>query len=345
MRSKLLLPTLLSFVCLIATKAFSQQASADRTQFFNDTSTLEATLSTNLAKLLHQKKTGFEMEGTFISALPDSTVINDRVLLEVRGHFRKDNCYLPPIKIHFKYTKTSALHDLGALKLVSECRTADINDQYLLKEFICYKMYNLITDYSFRVRLLNLHLVDSAGKKKPVTEHAFLIEDIKDVAKRNKCAEWKSTNLFDQDTDRDQMTLVALFEYMIGNTDWGVPVNHNTRLVFSKIDSARRPLVVPYDFDFSGFVNTDYAVPDEKLSIQSVSERLYRGFPRTLEELNRALDAFRNQKENIYALIKNFNLLTSKSKKEMTNYLDDFFEQINKPDKVKYVFIENARKN
>ena len=141
------------------------------------------------------------------------------------------------------------------------------------------------------------------------------------------------------------MTIVALFEYMIGNTDWGVSVNHNTKLILSKTDSSQRPYVVPYDFDYSGLVNTDYAVPDEKLNITSVTERLYQGFPRSMEEINEVLDIFKKQKSNIYSLINNFDLLTSKSKKEMISYLDSFFKMINDPVELNDVFIENARTN
>ncbi len=322
---------------------YGQSPAIDKAGFFSDTSIFNATISTDLAKLLRQKKEGSQFQGTFTTALPDGTTLNEPVILEIRGHMRKDYCYVPPLKVNFKHEKSSALAALGSLKLVSECKTNDIDDQYLLKEFLVYKMYNLITDMSFRVRLLNLNLVDSNGKKKAITEHAFLMENIKELAKRNQCRDWKNGNLYQQDADRQQMTLVSIFEYMIGNTDWGIPANHNTRLILSKIDSTKRPYVIPYDFDYSGFVNTDYAVPDEKLEIQNVRERLYRGFPRSMEELNEALDIFKRQKEKIFAMINDFDLLTTKSKKDMTNYLSDFFNLINRPEVVQDVFIRNAR--
>jgi hypothetical protein len=195
---------------------------------------------------------------------------------------------------------------------------------------------------SFRVRLLNLNFIDSAGKKKPIAEHAFLTEDIKDMAKRNGCRNWKNRKLSAAEADRRQMTMMGIFEYMIGNTDWGVAVNHNTRYIISRKDSLARPYVVPYDFDYSGFVNTPYAIPDEKLGIENVRQRLYRGLPRTMEELNEVLDIYKKQKENIYSLIEKFDLLNTKSKKEIISYLDDFYDQINKPQKVKEIFIQNA---
>jgi hypothetical protein len=191
--------------------------------------------------------------------------------------------------------------------------------------------------------MINVTFQDSLGKKKPVVEHAFLMEDIKDVAKRNDCEQWRRGNLGTESTDRKQMTMVSLFEYMIGNTDWGVGANHNTRLIVSQKDSLLKPFVVPYDFDYSGFVNTEYAVPDERLNIENVQQRLYRGYPRTMTELNASLDIFKQQKEKIYALINNFSLLTPLSKKELTNYMNDFYASIKDAHDIKYIFIDNAR--
>jgi hypothetical protein len=122
-----------------------------------------------------------------------------------------------------------------------------------------------------------------------------------------------------------------------------VPANHNTKLIIPKADSTHRPYVVPYDFDYSGFVNTDYAVPDHNLPIESVRDRLYRGFARSMEELNDVLLIFNTKKKAIYDVVNNFNLLTARSKKEMTGYLDEFYSTINSPDQVRQIFITNAR--
>ena len=172
-----------------------------------------------------------------------------------------------------------------------------------------------------------------------------MTEDDKDMAKRNNCVEWNSGNLFNEATNRKQMTLVAVFEYFVGNTDWSVPANHNIKLIQSKTDSLSKPFAVAYDFDYAGLVNTEYAVPDAMLNTETVEERVYRGFPRTMEELNETFALFNQQKDNIYALINNFQLLTPKSKKDMTYYLDSFYSLIRNGGDVKRVFIDNARKN
>ena len=142
---------------------------------------------------------------------------------------------------------------------------------------------------------------------------------------------------------RKQMTLVAIFEYMIGNTDWAVSVNHNIKLIVPVKDSTvAEPYSVPYDFDYSGLVNSDYSVPDERLEIESVKQRLYRGYPRSDKELEIALEIFMLQKSNIYETINHFELLTPKSRKTMVSYLDEFYDIIRQPNQVKSVFIDNA---
>ena len=324
--------------------AYSQNTSMGRNSFFTDTTVLNAVLVSNMAGIYNYRgKKDVDFPATFITTLSDSTRVNDRINLNIRGHFRLGFCYVPPIKLIFNYEESSKLYYLKSLKLVNECKITREFEQYVLKEYIIYKIYNLLSDMSFRVRLLNLTLQDGAGKKKPITEYAFLIEDIKSVAKRNNCREMKNVKLHTEATDRRQMTMVAIFEYMIGNTDWAVPVNHNTKLISSIKDSLSRPFVVPYDFDYSGFVNTFYAVPDEKLGIENVHERLYRGFPRTLSEVEEVVAVFRSQKDGIYSLINNFSLLTPSSKTDITGYLDDFFAIINDPKMLKYTFVDNAR--
>lgn len=323
--------------------AFSQTTSFDKVKFFEDTSMIHATITTNTARIFRERnKPGLEFPANFSVILSDGSTIEEPIILSVRGHFRRDKCFLPPLTVDFKDKKPSVLKPLGSLKLVSQCYTSEIGEKYLLSEFLVYKMYNLLTDMSFRVRLLNLKLVDSSGRKKPITEYAFLMEDIKNVARRNNCTYLKA-KIDPRNTNDYQMTMAAVFEYMIGNTDFGVVANHNTRLLLSNTDSSNRPFVVPYDFDFSGFVNTDYSIPDASLDITDVRTRLYRGFREPLEVVNAVIAVFKKQKDRIYALINNFNLLSSKSKNELTSYLDDFFKLINNPGNVKFTFIENAR--
>ena len=323
---------------------FSQSSFAHREAYLEDTSCIQAVLVTNMSRVFSHSKHGDISYGHFITIQPDGKKIDDNILLEIRGHFRQGYCFVPPLKLKFNYRDSTALGYLKSLKMVSECKVTAENDQNLLKEYLIYKMYNLFTSRSFHDRLLYLTFEDSAGKKKPIAEHAFFLEDISDVARRNNCLQWKEKNFNTEMTDRKQMTLVSLFEFMIGNTDWAVSVNHTTRLIVLSQDTFSKPFVVPYDFDYSGLINTEYAAPDEKLEIENVTQRLYRGFARTMPELEEELDTFRLLKKDIYALINNFSLLTQKNKVTMIAYLDGFYEVINNKKMVKNLFIDNARK-
>jgi hypothetical protein len=123
------------------------------------------------------------------------------------------------------------------------------------------------------------------------------------------------------------MTIVAIFQYMIRNTDFGVSANHNIILIQTAKDSTARPIVVPYDFDYAGLVDAYYAVPNEGLPIENVRQRLYRGYSRTEEELNAALAIFNQQKEKYTHSSIILTLLTEKNRKNIIDYLDDFYKR------------------
>ncbi|HSU28295.1 MAG TPA: hypothetical protein VLJ68_07935, partial [Chitinophagaceae bacterium] len=232
---------------------------------------------------------------------------------------------------------------LKKLKLVSACGTSGDDAQYLLKEALAYKIFNLLTDKSFRVRIAYVTYKDTKGKTRTYTQPGFFIEDVDAVAKRNKCKQVEGQMIYQEQSNREQMTLVCLFEYLIANADWSVPGNHNIKLIRPSKDTTAKVIAVPYDFDYSGMVNTPYAIPPDILSISSVRERAYRGFPRTMEELKAVIGLFNQKKEDIKNLVMNFEGLTKSTKNETWEYLEEFFNLIQKDNKVKEIFIDNAR--
>jgi len=325
----------------LATPARAQVIDAEK--FFEDNTVLDAKLTVDFAKLIRTSSKPEYFPATFSCKMGDSS-ISEQIRVIARGHIRKEICYLPPVKLNFHNSTSPKLSPLGSLKMVCTCYENNGGDQLLLKEFLVYKMYNLITDKSFRVRLLNLSYTDENPKKKPYEGHAFLIESDKALAKRNDCTPLKNTRSHSEYTNRNQMTIVALFQYMIGNTDFGVSANHNIILIQPAKDSTAKPLVVPYDFDYAGIVDAYYAVPNEGLDIENVRERLYRGYARSEEELNEAIAIFNKRKESIYSLVNTFNLLAEKTRKSIIDYLDGFYKTINNSNQVKTLFIQQARK-
>jgi collagenase-like PrtC family protease len=92
-------------------------------------------------------------------------------------------------------------------------------------------------------------------------------------------------------------------------------------------------------------VDAPYAIPNEELGIKDVKERLYRGFERTMDELQEAIDIFKERKSRILFTINNFSLLSERTKRDMIWYIDDFYKIIENKRMVRTSFISNARKN
>ena len=334
---------LYAFFAICSLQAFSQTARIDSVKIFTDDKPIEMTLTTDYKKLLADKLKMTVQPATVTFRFPDSSTYTGSVDINARGITRKESCTVPPILLNFKNSSSDAMRSLHKVKMVCGCASGSSDEQLALKEFLTYKIYNLLTDMSFRVRLVHVTYEDSKGKAKTYSQYGFLIEDVDAMAKRNKCKETEKIAFATESTQRDQMTLVALFQYMIGNTDWSVPNYHNIKLMTLKAEPNSLPYVIPYDFDYAGLVNAYYAVPAEELQLSSVTERAYRGFARSMEELQETIKLFNDQKENINNLITNFEPLTSRSKKEMTAYLEEFYKIINSKSSVETEFIKRAR--
>ncbi len=242
-----------------------------------------------------------------------------------------------------KEARLKQLREFDKMKVVVECKASGIYQQYLMREYAVYKIYNILTDYSLRVRLMRVLYIDTNGKYKPDTRYAFLIEDIAELSKRTGSSEVTLKNLAPSSLDTDPIDIMVVFQYLIGNTDFSVPGMHNMKLV--KSNDPLKPLAIPvaYDFDYCGLVYASYAVPAEQLSIESVRERLFWGHCRTEAEFQKTFELFRKKKDEIYALYENTELLEPSYVKSTMRYLDDFYFNINTPRMVKREFLNQCR--
>jgi hypothetical protein len=335
---------LLFALLFTAYSAFSQSAKIDSAGFFSDDAVIKMTLSTDIRTLIAQKMKMKEQPGSVTMTMPDGSVFTGNVQVRARGKTKKETCNMPPLMLVFK-NPASPLHPLEKLKLVCGCGTSADEERLVLKEYLVYKIFNFITEKSFRVRLVHITYEDNKGKRKPFTQYGFFIEDVDAMAKRNGCKELNNVAIKTPNANREQMALVDIFQYMIANTDWSVPNNHNIKLIQQRKAPDTAPYVVPYDFDYCGLVNAYYAVPAEILNIEKVTQRLYRGYPRSMEELQAAIAVYINQKENIYKMINGFEPLSEKYKKEVIAFLDDFYKIISDNKRVQTEFIDKARSN
>lgn len=334
---------LLGFLILTASYAGVMAQPVDSLKFFAEESVIEMQLTTDIRALQNEKGQDVFQPATVKMKFPDGTEIEESIQVGPRGKFRRGYCRIPPIMVQFRNTAAPRLSTLGKLKLVIPCGSASADEELLFKEYLVYKVYNQITDMSLRVRLVKTTFNDSKGKFKSFTQHTFFMEDDGDMARRNNCKKRNHGQILTEATDRQTMTRVAIFEYMIGNTDWSVPNNHNIELIFSRDKPEMLPFAVPYDFDYCGLVDASYAVPADVIGTEKVTERVYRGFPRNMDEIQATLDIFRAKKENILNVIRNFSMLSDRIRGGMVKYLEEFFRIIENKNEVKSAFIDNAR--
>jgi hypothetical protein len=265
--------------------------------------------------------------------------------LKLRGHWRRQhrNCNFAPIKVEFpKGARAGTIFEgQGDLKLVVHCRKGERFQQYVVREYLVYRLYNLLTPLSHRVRLVRARYVDSSGKSDSLPAWAFFLENDRKVAQRNQAKLVQATGARWDDVDADHGALVSAFEYLIGGSDWSLPGLHNVLLLRHQDTGTLLP--VAYDFDWTGIVNTGYAKPDYRLPIRSVRERLYRGICRTPEEWAPVLARFQAAKPALYAVYDSAPGLDPGYVRATRRYLDDFFEVIGDPARLRREMIEPCR--
>jgi hypothetical protein len=267
----------------------------------------------------------------------DSSLTTIPVEAKTRGRFRrlKENCYYPPILLQFPNveTKKSSIFKTSAkLKLVMPCK----GDQFVVYEWLAYRVYNVITPKSFRARLVRVKLVNNKNDKTTDPFYGLLLEDVNQMAKRNGAISLKN-GLRPEHTDTSSFLIMAVFEYLIGNTDWSVQFLQNIKLIAAHPNAV--PTAVPYDFDMSGIVNSPYALPAEQLKMYSVRERRYRGYCiHHLNKFDKVIELYNKRKEEIYAIYNSCPLVDAKYKKSTIKFLDDFYATINNADAMKKDF-------
>jgi hypothetical protein len=266
---------------------------------------------------------------TFNPGKTDS--VSQDIRLRTRGVFRNQYCMFAPIELNFKKAKFgySDLDKISKLKLVPQCSSGKDKEDYVLREYIAYKLFNVLTDTSFRVRLLKVTYIDSEKKKKPVVQYGFFIEPADMVTSRKNCIRVRTKALNQKSIVPKIMDRLAIFNFMIGNYDWSIPGQHNVMVMKTlNFEPSGLGIAIPYDFDWTGLVNASYAVPAENVGTENVRERIFEGVCRSKEEYQKDLDIFSGKKEEFYKVIDDFPYINKQAKKDITDYLNGFFDQL-----------------
>jgi hypothetical protein len=277
-----------------------------------------------------------EHPATLTYRVGDAAPVSVDVKLKTRGHWRRQraNCDFPPLRLNFPASRVgpTLFANQDKLKLATPCRPRRGEyEDYILREYLVYRMYNLLTPLSFRARLARTTYVDVTGRMDSLTTHTFLIEDAAQMAARNRGDLIDFVGAQFSDVDSLQLGLMGVFLYMMGDTDWSLSARHNVELVLGPQGDV---YPVAYDFDFTGMVDAAYAHPDQRLPIRSVRQRLYRGTCLSEAHWQAVLAAFRERKAAIYALVEELADLPPRDVRDTQRYLDDFYEVLDDPGKV-----------
>jgi len=320
-------------------------------KLFSDSSEMKITLSGpwRTIKKNVKKDTLYPVQLTYTGADGKQHTIDAEVA--PRGLTRRYRvCDFPPLKIHFDKEKMKGTEFRGnkSLKLVTYCKTNSKYEQYYVKEFLIYRIYNLITEYSFRAKPMVIDYKDSERNVKPLSRFSFLIEDIDDVAKRNDLEELEIDRVPYKQLDPVTISNYSLFQYLIGNLDWAATDGpkesccHNSKIIGTGVDVSPK-YSIPYDFDSSGMVDAHYAAPPDGLRVRDIRHRLYRGFCFSNDTLPQSVELFNEKKTDILALFENNTHLNDGTRKSAIRYIENFYEIINNPKRFKREITDKCR--
>lgn len=276
--------------------------------------------------------------------LDDGTWDSIQLGIRKRGFSRLENCYFAPIRMKFKKDdiQKTIFEGNKKLKLVLPCLKESDNNDNVIKEYIAYKIYEIVSPYHFKTRLVDIEYDETKGSKiKSFNLKGIIKEDDKNIAKRfnGKIFERELVNPYALDT----LTSVrnAFFNYLIGNTDFSQSYLHNVKLIY--IDKKIAPIC--YDFDMSGLVNASYAAVSPTVNIESVTERSYRGFKRDQQIFYQVRAEYIENKSSILKSIDDTEYLFENPKefKELRIFVMDFFNILMNDLKFKQNILDQAR--
>ena len=302
---------------------------------FDRTTPLDITLKVSIRQVANTKRDSIYLPHILYFGNKNGQMDSVKAGLKSRGNFRLKECYFPPLWIKFnkKDIKGTVFEGNKKLKLVLPCYKQKGSNALVVREYLCYKLFELVSPYFFKTQLVNIDFINLKNKKEenyPLI--GILIEDLDVTAKRLHARALKNTKLHPVVLQDTADLRFAFFQFMISNVDLSSAYQHNTKLIqLSRGDY----LSLPYDFDFSGLVNAPYSfvseVGGESLGMAHVRDRLYRGYCRPAGVTEIVRKEFLAKKDAILSCADAYkNDLTEDDISDIKNYLEDFFNILSK---------------
>ena len=342
---------ILILACIYTGELQSQDPSAS---LFDSHSVLQLRMKVNFKKLCRPRETpDCEYEPTELVYMEGDEQKVIPIEIRVRGGWRAlaSNCNVPLLFVRFsgEGTQGTPFEGQTSLPLTTHCgRSASLQDfagtgnytsyeQFLLKEYLAYRLYNELTAMSLRVRLARITYEnpDKSGSTKDY--YAFFTEHFYSLAERSDSVLLKRGSFDHQTLETRSADLVALFQFMIGNTDWSIVRQRNTILLQTK---AGAQVPVPYDLDMSGLVDAPYAGPPPALPIDDVRDRYYLGFCHPDVDWDSLFQEFSSRQESLLSIGTDIPGLYKRELRLADRYLEKFFKVLESPEKRQAKIIE-----
>ncbi len=337
----------LIFNWALAQEALQSDVSKINLGVFSEAQILPIKLSYSINELKKETNDSTYIDSNLSYQQSDGSWVSLPIQLRARGNNRLKNCYFAPLKIKIKKADANETLFKGnkSIKAVLPCLLQSDKDDNIIKEYLIYKLFETISPYYFKTRLVDIDFEQIKNNKtKDYRLKGFFIEDDKTLAKR---VDGKVYDRFVHPLNQDALASVrnAFFQFMIGNTDFSQAYGHNVKLFY--IDKKMTP--VPYDFDMAGFVNASYAVVSqiqgESLGTSSVTERIYRGFMRDAAVFEQVRKEFLSKKGEMIAILDNNAHYFEDSKSFATgkDYILSFFDILVNDNRFKNEILNQAR--
>lgn len=267
----------------------------------------------------------------------DSMRFKGRV--RARGNMRKQVCNMPPLKFDIKKSslKGNGFMKIDKLKFVFPCNSGKSAQELLYREYFLYDLYTFIDKNCIRAKLVDVRICDNGKDKYQMI--GFVIEDELEYEREHNAKVITKGKVAASHLDRELFLKMEFFQYMIANTDWSLGNKHNLELV--KVPNREKIIALPYDFDYSGFVGQNYAVPHTSLPIKDVNERYFFSYKISEEEFYKTIEYYLSIEEDIYRICEEATYMSKKTIKYNKAYLKDFFDLLRKPKRLKPKMIKN----
>ena len=342
---------LLLLALTLSTTASGATKAGKTVPLFTSNDILDVTIRAPFTTIMRDRWVDEDQPATLTYNDAESGEVTVELGIRARGRFRRQptTCKWAPLRLNFNKPSVKGTVFAGSnkMKLVTHCRKGSVvYSQALLSEHLAYRIFNLLTDASFRVRLMRVTYVDTDKNDRENTAFAFIIEHKKQVARRIglKVNDTPSTEI--NFLDGPHTNLSSLYQFLIGNTDFspiraapGETCCHNYVLFGAENGSI---LPIPYDFDMSGIVNAPHSAPSANFNLRNVRQRLYRGRCANNEHVATSVQTFIDRKDGIYDLVTSNEFYRKNIRRENLRFLDDFYQIIESPKMVQSQLVRNC---